>query len=161
MRAGRGESLLQNWPWMPGGFLPTLPLQKQLLVERDLLQLADPLAPGRPLHGGGCYVPYRSYREWRGLEFAVRAALLGVAQTTSDFALDKGFPSVGQQHLTKHRRSRAGISLSLTAVNVSLTILGNLAALGSASPALLLLTHQRFYTGKHNPASQCQVVSAC
>lgn len=77
-----------------GGFLPTQPLQKQLLVERDLLQLADPLAPGRPLHGGGCCVPYRSCREWRGLEFAVRAALLWVAQTTSGFALGKGFPSV-------------------------------------------------------------------
>lgn len=77
-----------------GGFLPAQPLRKQLLVERDLLQLADPLAPGWPLHGGGCYVPYRSYREWRGLEFAVRAALLGVAQTTPDFALDKGFPSL-------------------------------------------------------------------
>lgn len=64
------------------GFLPTQPLQKQLLVERDLLQLADPLAPGRPLQGGGCCVPYGSYGEWRGLEFAVRTALLRVVQTT-------------------------------------------------------------------------------
>lgn len=76
-----------------GGFLPKQPLQKQLLMERDQPQLADPPAPFR---GDGCYVPYRSYREWRGLEFAVRSALLGwmVAQTISDFALDKGFPSV-------------------------------------------------------------------
>lgn len=136
-----------------GGFLPTQPLQNQLLVEGDGLQLADPLAPGRPLHGGALFIPWG----WTALGFA---ALLGVAQTTSDFALDKGFPSV-KPHLIKCRKGRAGISLSLTDVNVSLTILGNFAAFGSASPAVSLLTHQRFYTGKHNSASQCQVVSGC
>lgn len=57
-----------------GGFHPKQPLQKQLLVERDRPQLADPPAP---FCGGGCCVPYRSCREWRGLEFAVRSALLG------------------------------------------------------------------------------------
>lgn len=69
VRAGRDESELQSWPWMPGDFSPLQPLQKQLLVERDGLQLADPLAPGRPLQGGGCCVPYGSYRERQGLEF--------------------------------------------------------------------------------------------
>ena len=66
-----------------------------------------------------------------------------------------------QQKLSSGRRKQESRNLPVfnRHLKISPTVLGNLAALDSASPAVLLSIHQRFYAGQHNPASQRWVAS--
>jgi len=62
---------------------------------------------------------------------------------------------------TRGKRESRNLPFFNGRLKISPTVLGNFAAFDSASPAVLLSTHQRFRAGKHNPGSQRRVAGGC